>query len=434
MAFTRTDSGSNLGLILAMDNNSFTHASVPNFNFSNVLNATPLCELSIIDTQSSFIRERSLGFLSIYFTNTTDDVTDKSSVVTGIIDDIGTTQGVSGNTTQVIKWSAGTQSQLSNTTNAWNGTSVHALAKIFEERKVDFNNMAEGKVDVADNMWWRFPQDTIWESLDTCVSHSYIRDDYLFWAWDDVNDIYKISSFNLEMAQDDRYLMIQSESAKTSTSAGKSLLDNPKITVWAFDNHVKRNELGKNRDKLYPNLYLSGSKDGEYKSSSVEKGCFSAVLGEMGDTSQVTIAEATDIKDPNTTFGPRKVVRHWPNNTHKFYSLAQMYREYKLATYGKVVYVQIYNQVGPPIGSKVTVLCAGNDYKIRGFSLDRHNSDKYILAEKFFDWGTEKPNRLLKTVPTSSEWVTTLKFISNNVNDGDPDHIASILKALGVNA
>lgn len=434
MAWTRTDSGSNLGLMLAMDNNIFTHASVPNFTFANIINKTPACELSMIDTQSSFIRERSLGFLSIYFTNTTDNIDDKSSVITGIINDINNEKQVSGNSVQVIKWSAGTQEQLINTTRAWNGSSVEALVNIFEERKVRFNNMTEDKVDSVDNMWWRFPQDTMWESLDACVERSYIRDDYLFWAWDDVNDNFKISSFNLEMAQSDRYLLIQSESAKTSTAAGKALLDNPKITVWSFDNQIKRNDLGKNRDKLFPNLYLSGTKDGKYKASNVEKGCFSAVLSEMGDTSKETIADATDIKDPNTTFGPRKIVRHWPNNTHKYYSLAKMYREYKLATYGKVIYVQIYNQMGPPLGSKVTVLSAGNDYKIRGFTLDRRASDKYILIEKYFDWGTESPNRLLKTVPNSSEWVTTLKLVSNNVNDGDPDHIADVLKSLGASA
>ncbi len=434
MAWTRTDTGSNLGLMLAMDENIFTHASVSNFTMSNIINMKPICDLSVIDTQSSFVRERSLGFLSIYLTNTTDDVTEKSSRLAGIIDDIENEKQVSGNSVQRIKWSAGTESQLINNTKAWNGSSSEVLGKIFEERNTSVNNMTTGNIDATDNMWWRFPQDTMWESLESCVKHSYIRDDYLFWAWDDVNDNYKVSSFNLEMAQSDRYILVESESAKTSTAAGLALLDNPKVSVWSFDNRIKRNELGKNRDKLFPNLHFAGTREGEYKDASIQKGCFSEVLADMGDMSQQTIAQATDIKDPLTTFGPRIVKRHWPNNTHKYYSLAEMYREYKLATYGKVIYVQLYNQVGPPIGSKVTVLTAGNDYKTRGFSLDRFASDKYILVEKYFDWGTEKPNRILKTSPVSSEWVTTLKLVSNNITDGDPDHIASLLKSLGATA
>lgn len=429
MAFTRTESGSNLGLLIATDNAAYTHASTANFNFKNILSTPPMCELKLVDSQSTFMRNRSLGFLSIYFTNTTDDTTEKQSGVTGIIDDINS-KVVSGTTTYDIKWSVGDLDQLKIETQAWNGTSVDTLGNIFEKRKTEFNNMAKGNVDVADNMWWRFAQGNMWEQLDACVSRSHVRNDYLFWAWDDVNSNYKISTFNLEMAQEDKYVMLQSDSSKTSTPAGIALLDNPKITMWQFDNHRKSNELGMNRDKLFPNLYLEGY-GGSGKSTAVAGNCFSRVLADMGDDSKSTISEATDIKDPLTTFGPRKVVRHWPNNTHKYYSLSELYREYKLATYGKVMYVQVYNQVGPPLGCKVTVLTAGNDYKIRGFNLDRFYSDKYIVAEKKFDWKTENEDKMLKNRPTSDEWVTTIKLISNNINEGDPDHIAALIKSLG---
>lgn len=433
MAYTRTDAGNNLGLMIATDNAMYTHANTSKFRFANILNLPPTCQLSIVDNQSSFIRNRSMGFMSIYFTNTTDDVVEKQSGITGIIDDTENMSQVSGASTYEFKWSSGTLDQLKVETRAWNGTSVDVLGNIFSERKAEFVNLAKDNIDAADNMWWRFAHNTMWEELNDCVSYSYIRDDYLFWAWDDVNSQFKISSFNLEMAQDDRYIMVQNDSAKTSTPAGIKHLDNPKVTIWSYDKHLKKNELGANRDKLFPNLYIEGS-NGNGKSAGIAKGCFSEVLADMGDTSKEGISEATDIKDPLTTFGPRKVTRHFPNNTHQFYSLAQMYRDYKLATYGKVIYVQIYNQMGPPLGSKVTVLSAGNDYKILGANLDRFYSDKYIVAEKFFQWGTEGLDNVMKERPVSDEWITTVKLISNNVNDGDPEHIANILKSIGASA
>lgn len=433
MSFVRSDSGNNLGLMIATDNAAYTHASVSNFSFSNILNTIPTCNLTMVDNQSSFIRNRSLGFLSIYFTNTADDVTQKESGITGIIDDTENKRQVSGTSNYNFNWSAGDLEQLKVNTLAFNGSSIEVLGNIFENRSTLFDNRAKDNIEATDNMWWRFAQDNMWEQLNSCVSKSYVRDDYLFWVWDDVNSKFVISSFNLEMAQEDKYVMFETDVAKTSTGAGLMHLDNPKITMWGFDKHLKKNELGQNRNKLFPNLYIEGD-GGTGKTASVSKGCFSNVLADMGDTSKETISEASDIKDPNTTFGPRKVTRHFPNNTHKFYSLAEMYRDYKLATYSKVIYVQVYNQMGPPMGSKVTVLTAGNDYKINGFKLDRFYSDKYIVAEKNFSWKTVDTNSLGKERGVSESWVTTIKLISNNINDGDPDHIASILKSIGASA
>jgi len=428
MALVRSDAGSNLGLLIVTDELAFTHANVSHFKFVNALNSRPVCDLSVVDNQSSMMRNRSLGLLGIYFTNTTDDIQKKQSGISGIIKSISNGQQVVGTSTYDIKWSAGNIDQLNVLTKAWNGSSVEVLGEIFKERKVEFTNTAKDNVESTDNMWWRFPQDTMWESLDACVEHSYVKDDYAFWAWDDINSKFNVSTFNLEMAQDDKYVFMEAQDANTSTSAGVTHLDSPKITIWSFDKHIKSNELGMNREKLFPNTYIEGNGKG----ASVTKGCFGKVLGDMGDTSQETIANATDIKDPNTTFGPRKIVRHFPNNTHKFYALSKMYRDYKLATYGKVITIQLYNQMGPPIGSKVTVVTAGNDYKVRGMNLDRVYSDKYIVAGKFYEWNTVGENALGQETPVSEGWVTTVRLISNNVNDGDPDHIAELFKKLKV--
>jgi len=430
MANTRTEAGGNLGLMLGTDDVVFTHANTSEFEFINMLNARPLSSFSLIDSQSSFMRTRSLGLFSVYFTNTTDDITAKASGISGIIDDISNKNTISGSSEFDIEWSAGNIEQLKVETNAWNGSSVDILSEIFNNRQTGHQNKAIGNVDVADNMWWRSAQNDMWEDLDACVSHSHIRDDYLFWVWDDVNGTYKVSTFNLEMAQEDRYVLIEGNVADSSTPAGIAHYDNPKLSAWSFSKHIKKNELGINRDKLFPNLYIEGD-GGTGKSIAVNKGCFSSVLADMGDTSKETISEATDIEDPLTTFGPRKVTRHWPNNTHKFYSLAEMYRQYKLATYGKVMYIQLHNQVGPPMGSKVSVLTAGNDFKVRGMNMDRFFSDKYIVAEKKFNWSTTTLDGMYNEKPTTGKWTTTIKLISNNVNDGDTAHIESLIKSMG---
>jgi hypothetical protein len=79
-------------------------------------------------------------------------------------------------------------------------------------------------------------------------------------------------------------------------------------------------------------------------------------LQSNGDTSKSTILEQTGMKDKNAVYGDLRIIRNYPNNTHKMYSLAHTIREYYISTYAKNVHMYLYNTLGPEIGSKVSVV------------------------------------------------------------------------------
>ena len=97
------------------------------------------------------------------------------------------------------------------------------------------------------------------------------------------------------------------------------------------------------------------------------------------------------------------------------YSFADTYREYKLATHAKRVELQIYNNLGPPLGSKVSFIKTSDAYKSGDASYDKVVSDKYILIEKVISYNVKKANVAGgNETMASSNFITKLTLISDN--------------------
>jgi len=424
-----TNLDSDLNIVIQFSNNVITHADLLEFEVNNAINTIPTGQFLFIDRNADYVALKSGNTGTIIFTNTNDDKTEKMSALEFIIDEIINEEVISANAVKRVMWSAGNRAQIKKKTRSFSGNSADAVTDIFEDsttNKISFPDAPKP----TDNMVWRFVQENMWEQLSSVISKSFFRNDYLFWAWDDVNDAFKISSLNMEDSVQDRYIMMQSINAMSSTESAKINIDNPKFTIWYYDAQRQMNDLGRNADKVFPNISFSGIRDTELLSAGLRKATFSEMLREIGDTKYDEILKFTDMNEADGVFGAFKMRRHWPNNVHKMYSFADVYREYKIATYCKVIFVRIYNNVGPPLGSKVTLFKAGDDYLVRGESMDINFSDKYHVLEKSITYKpvTELTPRGPKT--SNKPIITTLRLVSDNFAGTGEEHIAKISKQL----
>jgi len=425
-----TNLDSELNIVIQFGEILITHADLLRFEYSNAINTVPSGQFTLIDKNSDFVKAKSGDFGRIIFTNTTDVATDKFSSIEFIVDDIIQEDVVAANSVYRLMWSAGNKAQLKKKTRSFSGNSVDAMAEVFNIMEIENNPYPSDASKPTDRMVWRNIQENMWDQLDTIVSKSFLKNDYLFWAWDDVNNKFKISSLGLEKEYEDRFILTQSSESVTSTSAGKAFLDNPNFTIWQYDKQKTMNDLGKHREKLFPNVSFSGIRGSKLLTAGVKQASFSELLTEMGDIKQNEVMEASGLDDKTDTFGNLKIKRHWPNNTHNLYSFADIYRNYKISTYAKIIMVQTYNNVGPALGSKVSVIKMGDDYRIRGLSLDVDFSDAFIVQEKLISY-----NPVTDLSPTGPknvnlEFVTTLKLVSDNFAGTGEEHIAKIFKQL----
>jgi len=86
-----------------------------------------------------------------------------------------------------------------------------------------------------------------------------------------VNNYMKISTFNLEHSLEDRHMLVYSDSARTGTSEAKKTISEPNITVWTYGSDIRSNILGKNRNKLFPNVSFSGIVDTDLEQAGIRK-------------------------------------------------------------------------------------------------------------------------------------------------------------------
>lgn len=404
-------------IMIQLDNLVFTSASLLRFDVYNAMNTIPSGLFVLVDKNSDFVVAKSGDYGTMYFTDTSDTNMEKASEIPFIIDEMTQIEHNGANSAYQIKWSAGNKSALRTTTRAFKGTSLEALMDICEYHE---NLGVELLTDLEfekpnDSMTWRYIQDNMWESLESVVSRSYMKNDYLFWAFDDVNNYIKISSLNLEKSLEDSHLFIHSDNGSSAGREVRRRYVEPEVTVWAYNGETRANELGKNRAKLFPNVAFSGVSDTDLNQAGFKKACFASVLKSMGDDKQAEMQDITGLNDTNEVFGDLQVRRHWPNNTHKMYSLSDVYRDYKISTYGKVMYVKIYNNVGPSIGTKASILAMSNDMKVRGLNIDTTYTDTYILAEKAIHFGTAEGTTTGRVKGTGNdEMITILKFVSDN--------------------
>lgn len=398
----------------------FEMGNILSFTFNNSINKKPSGEFIINDTEGTTLYEMSGNYGSIMFSNIGDGLDDKNSSISFIVDSMLKVSQVNKTTTYKVIWSAGSPELLMKESWAVIGNSVDAMIAIGKKYKTKTTElMTASKFPLpSDTMVWRYITDNAWESYNRTITKSYSNDDYMFWVFDDLNNNIKISSFKFEKAKQDSSLMIFSENAKTSVDHVKTILDKPRLTVWAYGNNTRYNNLGDNKDKLFPNVAFSGANNGELNNAGCVGPCFDSVLQSNGDTSKSTILEQTGMKDKNAVYGDLRIIRNYPNNTHKMYSLAHTIREYYISTYAKNVHMYLYNTLGPEIGSKVSVVMYSNDRKVRGNLIDTQYTDEYIITDKTISFSHLTPTITGSTVTKNTTEISVLlKMKSNHLKD-----------------
>jgi hypothetical protein len=272
----------------------------------------------------------------------------------------------------------------------------------------------------------------MWEALSTVVNNSYLKNDYLFWTYDETHDYLRLSTLGFEKARQDTNLFVYSTNAYTSGDESKVKIKKPELTIWAYDSMVRSEEVGKSREHLFPNVSFSGVVDTELKQAKFNKNCFADVVNSMGDDKQNEIIAGTGMDDKTNTYGNLQVKRHYPNNGHKMYSIADTYRKYKLHTYNKILYITIYNSLGPAVGTKCSVLVNGNNIKIRGYNVDTTYTDSYIIDSKFVTYTTNVVKTTGRTVSTGTAlFSTTLRLISDNFGDSGYKAVLDLIDQMG---
>jgi len=422
--------GLNVTFAIELQGAVFNNATIVAFAYNNSINQKPSGEFILVDSNSDTLIERSGDFGSIIFSNVTDTTTDKTTILPFIVDDMMRINVSNSNSTYKITWSAGTKETMVLNTRAVKGSSIDAMvdvAKFFKYKLVE--RMSDAKYDKpSDSMIWRYISDDMWDSFERTINRSYLYNDYLYWAFDDVNNCVKLSSFKFEDAMEDKNLFIYSDNAKSSSDTVKTYVDKPKLTIWSYGDSSRQNNIGSNKDKLFPNVAFSGVNNGEMNQAGCQGPCFNSVLKSTGDNSQDMIMKNTGLTGKNDVFGKLEVVRNYPNNTHKMYSLAPTIRKYKLATYGKALYIQLYNTLGPEIGSKVSVVYFGADRKVRGMNVDTTYTDRYIITEKRVKYTTVTGNMRGNTVAKDSTEVSVmLKLVSDHLGTEGFDDVSKIL-------
>jgi len=421
-------------IIIALGDIVFSQSDLELFSFTNIINEPPSGYFRFVDQNSRFFKMEVGIFGTITFTDTDDEGKgSKGSGIPFILDQIVNEGSVEGNTIYGVYWSAGDPKQLLKRTEAYAGNSVKAMEETFKLSGIDVSTGLSKKIDpksMDDDMIWRHINGNMWDQLDTIIEKSFKMNDYLFWAWDDVNNYFKISSFATEQSPRE-YIIVPSDDAVASTLAAKVFLQDPDFTIWQYNKSSETIDLGAKRKELFPNISYSIPIDNKLLTGKVNSVTFAQMLHSMGDTKYDDILDYTHLSDTISTvdkdgnraekkqpftFGELHVRRLNRNNMegHKSYEFADVYRIYKRASFCKKVYLHIYNNIGPPLGSKVTFIRLGNAYKVNGISLNTHFSDTYIVDGKNVNFKQGTDVTWTGPVQHSANIVTTLRLISDN--------------------
>lgn len=384
----------------------FTQTEFIDFTLINRINEPPFGFFRVFDLNSHFMKSMSSIYGSFVFTDTSDGLAKKTSGFNFYVTDMKNEEVQAGSSKYLINWTAGIPDYNKKITHAYTGNSTKVMEEIFAKANASNNIKFPTESSPADDMTWITPHSNMWEQLDAVVNKSFRPNDYIFWAWDDVNSTFKISSFEVEKNLPTKYMIVESEQAIGSTKDVKDVYNDGSLTIWRFDNATMMNTLGSDRKKLFPNVSFSGIVGENMESTGFRQDTFATILEEYAHDDKIKQINALEPEGSAITYGDLVLKRQWPNNTHKLYSFSDVYRDYKLATYAKRVDVQIYNNMGPPIGSKVVFLKM-DDARRSGYpGVNKVFSDRYIIIEKVLQYNPTTPN-----ITSGQETVASANFI-----------------------
>lgn len=298
---------------------------------------------------------------------------------------------------------------------ALEGTSVDAVNKLFAAQEIDIIDdvsPAKGSTGVSDNMIWRFVAGTLPEHLLNVIVRSSLPGDLLYWVYDDSALTFRMGTFNVSKASKHKNFFMYTSDAVTTTNSATHNVKGTDTNIWYYSGYSPSDLNGETREARSPNLVIDSTASGSAKDSGTcSKDCWKAVIGSMGANEQFIESE---------TYGPQKMVKPFPANTHKTYAIAPHVRQYMMAEYSKMVTLRIYNHPGPAVGSCVYFYAASPKLKNGDFLPDENYTAKYIvLGKKIMKAATVNTGLLGRERPANtSDLVTEITMVSNAGYDG----------------
>lgn len=430
--------GTSIGISILIGNISSVDG-VSDFKMIFPVNGFPYGEFSIT-VPTSFTAELKSGIYgAIAFPDSGHDYFDNSSIPVYVATMNRTL--VNDNAMRLdCRFVVGTPATMSKHTFAVpSSTSVDAFRDAFKTIGVGSieDRLGTSGVSPVDSMVWRFVNADSVEIGNDIVNHSCIPGEYAIWGFNERTGKVFLSGYSSAEKSCSDYFIF-SHNAKQATG-GNCITDSGSgKTLWFYGNETKGNVQGTMREAMFPEIVTSSVTGWKAEISSCKSGCFNELAGQVGakDIEEVRSEynlPSNDSGDNLDVYGNLTVVSDFPANTHKYYPVAEMLRGRIAAEYGKLMSIEIYNDIGPVVGSCVGVLTMLPDLGANGPAVDPVYTDRYIVVGKQVERRTVTAGGILGSANPNETpvMVTTLTLASNT--DGDktvPEDISTLIKSL----
>ena len=434
MALGSDNKVSDYFIFMKIEDRVFAQTEFLGLSIAIKMNSAPTGELTIVDRSGLGLSPNDSGKLMMFeFDNATDNTQAKNSTLMCLIDSVEEIDSNTENNNYRIHFSAGSSNLAQTKSGAYTGASPYAIEQIFSGFKASSDNgmnlvPLNSSVKFTDTMTWKCISENFWESMATVVNRSYRENDYLFWAWDDVNNAITVSTLENAKGLPDKYVFIQNDNAIASTEVVRRVNENPDYTTWTVAELKRSNTLGSSKKDLFPNSSLGMANGTKQVTGEIRNECFAQTMSSMGNTKGQDISDHTGLGS-NLTYGKAEVVRQNPNDTHNMYGVADKIRNYIMGTYSKRVKTLMYNNAGPSVGSKVLLLCAPNNAKTGTMeAIDYTFSDVYIVAAKYITFTSVGVDKIGRITPDTPKQRTAFELISDNFAGDGKQAIEKISK------
>ena len=239
------------------------------------------------------------------------------------------------------------------------------------------------------------------------VEHAALSGDILYWSFDDVAFKFRLGTFNVSKASKFKNFFMYTSDAITPTSGAVRRVKGCDCDVWYYAGYSPSDLSGGYREARSPNMIIDSTAAGSGKDTGVcSKECWTAILDTMG---------ASDDYQETGSYGRQYVVKPFPSNTHKSYSITPFVRNYMLAEYSKMVRTNLYNHPGPAVGSCVHFYAASAQLRNGDFLPDDNYTARYIVVGKRISKSATTSAGLLGEThdTTTADMVTELTMVSN---------------------
>lgn len=304
-------------------------------------------------------------------------------------------------------------------------TSVDAFVNAFKSAGIEGmeDRLTPAGVSPVDSMVWRFVNADCAEIGNDIVGHSCIPGEYSVWGYNERTGNIFITGYSTAIKNCVDY-MLYSPNAKQATGGNCIVESSTGKTLWLYGNERKGNVQGELREAMFPDIVTSSVTAGEASISSCKCDCFGELASQVGAKNNDTVREeyglSNDNKaDNNDVYGELVVVSDFPNNTHKYYPVAEMLRGRLAAEYGKVMFVDIYNDVGPVVGTGVALFTLMPDFGANGPATDMTFTDRYVVVSKKVTRKSMMSGGIIGSANPDETpvMVTTLTLVSNGSGD-----------------